>query len=370
MQQVSFKVVLPAHVHAAVQGILQQAVQASSASLTIQQVSGAPTQALAASTPQAAELQPMPRGHAVTEYPGAFSQLPASGPVGEGIVDGSEIDDSDDASSMGAAEFGEGVAEGSEVAAHTEEPAAGPAGENASLQGSAVRMLQDAGLGQPGNRFAALSQIDDDSEMDEAGAAVTPEVVAATRPGHQGCMDEGDSSGDDWAADMRQELLGGGDGSVSGAIAAGFEGAGALPAEQRFNFSKFAPADMPTGGMSDVDRAAVQMQWTVQVQDQELRLGSMVQGGEAKEGELHISPELLQEDLNKLKVHLTTLLNLDRPDQDPDQFRCSSTRLPDHLRTHTVVLSKVRTGCATGNQDKDSMCCTHYLYKDMRWVNK
>lgn len=70
--------------------------------------------------------------------------------------------------------------------------------------------------------------------------------------------------------------------------------------------------------------AYVKMQWTLELPDHELRLGSLVQDPHAADGVMQVCDALVEDDLQKLRMHLVDILGLLRPDKDPDQFRCVS----------------------------------------------
>ena len=102
-----------------------------------------------------------------------------------------------------------------------------------------------------------------------------------------------------------------------------------------------ASSALPTPGShgSEDTYATVQMQWTVQMADHKVRLGSVVQLPSAPASVLHIPPELVQEDLRKLKPHISHLLQMDRPDKDPAQFRFHACLSLPYIRCHTTAQS-------------------------------
>eukprot|EP00892_Ulva_mutabilis_P011345 jgi/Ulvmu1/8583/UM045_0026.1 len=303
LQAVTFNVTLPAYVHTAVQSILQAAAHASNGALHIQ-----PVAAAAASVDTTLGAAPFPNtfAHGAGLFPGA----PLAEAVGEAVED-----DEDDASSMGASGFGEPMSDApaSGFAGECVKPVAGD--DSAYVYGAAAAAPGPSNGAAPGNftnRFAMLSaqMASDDTDMEGAQGDRDGSMLSGTMSIGG---DDDIASADEWAADMRNDLLG----------SAGFPVAGLAPLLAAGGHASLSP---PPPGMADgaahmhEAQQTVRLQWTVQIPDQELRLGSLVQGDGA-EGVAQMPSQLLQEDAAKLRAQLVELLGLERPDKDANQFR-------------------------------------------------
>ena len=294
----TFAVKLPAYVHAAVHNILHQATLSSAGTLRVQ----------ACCSAQAGLLgKPTMHGEMSGRAGAALGVGGLAVAVGE-----AEQGDDDSASSMGASGFEQGLAY-----EHA------PPAPGLLHDGGFVRSGGDAvGVGMAASgrtasqvgmsmKTASANMSDEDDDSDQLTDVEMPERV--------GAYGEAGASGDD-SADS--DLLGcGTDGVARSMGALGFMAAGIA------NVSPTPAADVAEGSAPPADQTAVQLQLTVLIHDQEVRLGSLVQDPAAAEGALHIPPEMLEEDLNKRKLQLVSLLRLQQPDKDPNQNRYAMSQV-------------------------------------------
>ena len=295
----TFAVKLPAFVYAVVQHILHQATLSVTGTLRVQ--ASCSPQARLLGTPRPGEMSG-PAG--ATHSPGALAK-----PVGQTVRD-----DNDSASSMGASGFGQGLA----YEHATPAPAPGLLQDGAFVRsgGDAVAV----GMAAPGQaasqvgmsmKTASANVSDEDDEFDQLPDEEMREGVRADAD-MRGASDTGSTDND---------LL---DGRTAGSVqrvgAVGFMAAGLA------DVSPKPTAGVAKGSAAAADQTDVQLQWTVLICDQDVRLGSLVQDPTAAEGTLHIPPEMLEEDLNKLKLHLVNLLSLQQPDKDPSQNRYAMSK--------------------------------------------
>ena len=252
----------------------------------------------------------------------AFRGPPAAGPVAEAATD----DDDDDASSMGACGFGDNATQATALDAGPFMGAGIAVKAAAEPTRAPIRTCEPVG----GNRFALLgaheSDVDmmdlEDSAADEAADGKDASMASPVES-YGGDGGDDSSSDDDWAINMRQNLLGlGGNGAAE---ADGDPDLAAHMAGNPFGGShRLTPTAADGGKVKGGEQALVQMQWTLPLPDHELRLGSAVQEAGAAEGVLGVPEALLQEDLRALRVHLMDALGLQRPDKDANEFRCST----------------------------------------------
>lgn len=348
LEQVTFTVALPAYVFtaAAVQGILEQAKIRAAGRLDIKpaeaaEATVAPTGVrsrgtLGDTTIPASNgnrmLLPMPPGAALPDeglhygaagglssYRGAAFHAWHPGPVAEAMSE----EDSDGTSSMGASVVGDSAEENAVCCMYRAQVDGTFMGGGSELSNGALAARQ--------NRFQMLMSDANMSDISEDPAAGDDASMAS----RQDQLGNGSSSDDDWGTEVRHRLQ-------VGMAAGGIDGGGSLStAGIDFNSTALASEG---ASVKAADLATVQMQWTVQMPEHELRLGSVAQEAGASDGVLTVSAALLQEDLQRMRVHLMDLLGLHCPDKDPDQFRrgppapAANGRGHPNMRNATLII--------------------------------